>query len=83
MAVIIPLVCILKVMRLYDDVRLMAIRNGESISPYYGCRGCSQHIEFAKKYAPHFRKKMLILEIGAALSFFIPLGFMILLINRQ
>jgi hypothetical protein len=82
-ALIVPLIFFSKITAIYEQARLEAIKNGEKISGFYMCRGCSQQNEFVKKYTPHLRMKISIYSAGAALFFFIPIGIILTILSSM
>jgi hypothetical protein len=82
-AMILPWVFLGKITAVYEQARLIAIDNGEVISKFYGCRGCSQHITFSKKYTPHLMRKLWIYNMGAVLSFFVPAVIIIAIVSNM
>ena len=59
--------------RILEKIRLLAKHHGEAISPYYGCRGSTQHVQFGKQYAPEDLKKLTRNDLCAVTSFLLPL----------
>lgn len=81
-AMILPWVFFGKTKGVLEEICLIAQEKGETVSAFYGCRGCFQHLEFGKKYAPELLTKIWIYDIGGAIAFFVPVVIALIIFSK-
>lgn len=65
-----------------EQVRLIAVQNGEKISPFYGIRGCFQPWRFARKYTNASSRRLWLFSFGAWVSGLITLVGLVLIMKQ-